>query len=242
MLANAMANTSTSKVAIITAAGRGMGAACAEELFRRGYKVALMSTSDAARQLAHRLDGIGLRGSVVVPADLARLVDETLDTWGRIDAVVNSTGHPPKGPLLELDDGDWHAALDLVVLNVVRMARLVTPTMVEQGSGAIVNISTFAAYEPQAAFPLSAALRAALGSFTKLYADRYAKEGVRMNCVLPGFIDSYPQDEKIVETIPMARYGTVEEIAKTVAFLLSNDAGYITGQNVRVDGSLTRSV
>ncbi len=230
------------KVAIVTAAGRGMGAACAEELFKRGYKVALLSTSDAARKLAKRFDGMGFQGSVVVPDDLKRMVDETLATWGRIDAVVNNTGHPPKGPLLELSDADWHAALDLVVLNVVRVARLVTPVMIEQGSGAFVNISTFAAYEPQAAFPLSASLRAALGSFAKLYADEHAPHGIRMNNLLPGFIDSYPQDEAIVKTIPMGRYGTTEEIAKTAAFLLSSDAGYMTGQNVRVDGSLTRSV
>jgi len=230
------------KVAIITAAGRGMGAACAEELYRRGYKVALMSTSDAARTLALRLDGIGFRGSVVVPSDLEQLVAETLAAWGRIDAVVNNTGHPPKGELLELSDGDWHAALDLVVLNAVRMARLVTPTMAEQGGGAIVNISSFAAFEPEPAFPLSAALRAALASFTKLYADRYAKNGIRMNNLLPGFVDSYPEEAPTVARIPMGRYGTVEEIAKTAAFLLSEDAGYISGQNVRVDGGLTRSV
>lgn len=230
------------RVAIVTAAGRGMGAACAEELFRRGYKLALMSTSDAARKLAHRLSGIGFRGSVVVPGDLEHLVEETMATYGRIDAVVSSTGHPPKGPLLELSDADWHAALDLVVLNVVRMARLVTPIFLEQGGGTMVNISTFAAFEPQADFPLSASLRAALGSFAKLYADRYAKDGIRMNNVLPGFIDSYPEDQGVIERIPMGRYGTVEEIAKTVAFLLSSDAGYVTGQNLRVDGSLTRSV
>ncbi len=232
----------TTKVAIVTAAGRGMGAACAEELFRRGYKVALMSTSDAARQLAGRLDGIGLMGSVVVPDDLERLVDETMASWGRVDVVVNNTGHPPKGELLELSDADWHAALDLVVLNAVRMARLVTPIMLEQGGGAFVNISTFAAFEPQASFPLSASLRAALGGFTKLYADRYASQGIRMNNVLPGFVDSYPEDPQIVAGIPMGRYGTVDEIAKTVAFLVSDDASYMTGQNVRVDGSLTRSV
>ncbi len=128
------------------------------------------------------------------------------------------------------------------MLNVVRMARLVTPIMRDQGGGAFVNISTFAAFEPQASFPLSASLRAALGSFAKLYADEHARHGIRMNNVLPGFIDSYPQDDEIVKSIPMGRYGTTDEIAKTVAFLVSSDASYMTGQNVRVDGSLTRSV
>ncbi len=229
-------------VAIVTAAGRGMGAACARELASRGYRVALMSTSEAATELATELGGLGLRGSVTEPKDLAALVDATVEKWGRIDAVVNNTGHPATGPILELSDDDWHAALDLVVLNVVRMARQVTPVMEQQGSGAIVNISTFSAYEPSADFPLSSALRAALGGFTKLFATRYAKAGIRMNNLLPGFIDSYPEQDQLVAEIPAGRFGKVEEVAKTAAFLLSGDAGYITGQNLRVDGGLTRSV
>ena len=148
----------------------------------------------------------------------------------------------PKGPLLEISDEQWHAGLDLAVLNVVRMARLVTPIMQAAGGGAIVNISTFAAYEPDPGFPVSASLRAALGSFAKLYADTYAADGIRMNNVLPGFIESYPVEENTVARIPMGRAGTVEEIAKTVAFLLSDGAGYITGQNIKVDGGITRSV
>ena len=230
------------RVAIVTAAGHGMGAACARELAARGYGVALMSISEAASELASELGGLGLRGSVTEAADLRRLVAATVGRWGRVDAVVNNTGHPPTGPILELADEDWHAALDLVVLNVVRMVRLVTPIMERQGSGAFVNISTFSAYEPSPDFPLSSALRAALGSFTKLFASRYAPAGIRMNNILPGFIDSYPEEEHLVATIPAGRFGKVEEIAQTAAFLLSAEAGYITGQNLRVDGGLTRSV
>ncbi len=231
-----------SKVAIVTAAGRGMGAAIAVELKARGYRLALMSPSGGAEGLAHGLGAIGLTGSVTEPRDLERLVETTLDAHGRIDGVVNNTGHPPSGPLLDVTDEAWHAGLDLVFLNVVRLARLVTPVMERQGGGAFVNISTYGALEPDAAFPVSSSLRAALGAFTKLYADRYAKAGIRMNNLLPGFINSYPEDEKRRAAIPMGRYGHVSEVAKTAAFLLSEDAGYITGQSLRVDGGLTRSV
>ena len=229
-------------MAIVTAAGKGMGAAIARELATSGYNVSLMSISGAAVELAEELGGLGMSGSVTRPDDLATLVENTVQTFGRIDAVVNNTGHPAKGPLLEIADEDWHAGLDLVVLNVVRMARLVAPIMQAQGGGALVNVSTFAAYEPDPAFPVSVSLRAALGSFTKLFADRYAVDGIRMNNVLPGFIDSYPVSDDALARIPMGRSGTVEEIARTVRFLLSADAGYLTGQNVRVDGGITRSI
>ena len=231
------------KVAILTAAGSGMGAACARELARGGYAVALMSPSGKAEALAKELGGLGLTGSVTEEANLEALVDATLERYGRIDGVVNSSGHPASGEILELTDEQWHGALDLVVLNVVRIARLVTPAMLRQGGGgAIVNISTFSAFEPSPAFPLSSSLRAALAGFTKLYADRYAAEGIRMNNILPGYVESFEIDEETRESIPMRRRGSVVEIAKTAAFLLADDPGYITGQNIRVDGGLTGSV
>jgi NAD(P)-dependent dehydrogenase (short-subunit alcohol dehydrogenase family) len=230
------------KVAIVTAAGSGMGAACARELGQRGYRVALMSPSGSARELAEELGGFGLAGSVTEVGDLESLVGATLERYGRIDGVVNSTGHPPSGEILDLTDDEWHGALDLVLLNVVRIARLVTPPMVRQGGGAIVSISTFSAFEPSPEFPLSSSLRAALAGFTKLYSDRYAADGIRMNNILPGYIESFEIDEETLSSIPMQRQGSVAEIAKIAAFLLSDDAGYITGQNIRVDGGLTRSV
>lgn len=230
------------RVAIVTAAGRGMGAAIAQELAADDYNLALMSPSGAAEALAKSLNGLGLTGSVTQPDDLQALVDQTMARYGRIDALVNHTGHPPKGDLLAIPDRDWHAGLDLLMLNVVRLARLVTPIMQAQGGGAIVNISTYAVFEPEATFPVSAPMRAALAGFTKLYADQYAAEGIRMNNLLPGFIDSLPETAERRQRIPMGRYGAVLEIAKTVRFLLSPDAGYITGQNIRVDGGLTRSV
>ena len=219
-----------------------MGAAIARELAGNGYAVAVMSPSGAAEALGKELGGIGMTGSVTSQADLQTLIDKTMDTHGRIDGVVNSTGHPPKGDLLDIPDEDWHAGLDINFLNVVRILRIVTPIMQQQGGGSVVNISTYAAFEPEIHFPVSTPVRAALAAFTKIYADKYARDNIRMNNILPGFIDSLPEVEMFKKRIPMERYGTVEEIAKTAAFLLSPDSGYITGQNLRVDGGITRSI
>jgi NAD(P)-dependent dehydrogenase (short-subunit alcohol dehydrogenase family) len=233
---------SEAKVAVVTAAGSGMGAACARELAHMGYRVALMSPSGRAGELAAEVGGFGLAGSVTEVGDLDSLVGEALDRYGRIDGVVNSTGHPPSGDILDLTDDEWHEALDLVLLNVVRIARLVTPAMVRLGGGAIVNISTYSAFEPAPEFPLSSSLRAALAGFTKLYSNRYAAEGIRMNNILPGYMENFEIDEETLHSIPMQRQGSLAEIAKTAAFLLSDGSGYITGQNIRVDGGITRSV
>ncbi len=229
-------------VAIVTAASQGMGAAIARELRARGYDLALLARSEGIDVLARELDAVAVRGSVTEAGDLERLVGAALDRFGRIDAVVNHTGHPPKGDLLAIPDADWHQGLDVVLMNVVRMARLMTPHFEAAGRGAFVNVSSFAAFEPDSDFPVSAALRTALASFTKLYADRYAKAGIRMNNLLPGFIDSLPEKPERTARIPMGRYGTVAEVAKTAAFLLSDDAAYITGQNIFVDGGLVRGL
>lgn len=230
------------KVAIVTAASKGMGAACASELAARGFKVALLARSESVLKLAEELGGIGVTGSVTNKEDLKRLVDNTMKAYGRIDVVVNNTGHPAKGDLLLLTEDQWRKGMDMVMLNVAKMAQLVIPIMTKQGGGSFVNISTFAAYEPSPKFPISSVLRAALGSYTKLLADEYAASNIRINNVLPGFIDSYDVDDETISRIPMNRAGKVEEVAKTVAFLVSDDAGYITGQNIKVDGGITRSV
>lgn len=233
---------STDKVAIITAGGSGMGAAAARKLAADGYRVAILSSSGKGEALAAELGGLGVTGSNRSPEDLARLVDATLQQWGRLDAVVNSAGHGPKGPLLEISDDDWHLGMEFYLLNVVRIARLVAPVMKRQKSGAIVNISTYATFEPEALFPTSGVFRAGLAAFTKVFADEYAEHNVRMNNVLPGFIDSLPEKEDRRARIPMGRYGTAEEVADLIAFLASDASSYITGQNIRIDGGITRSV
>lgn len=233
---------STDKVAIVTAGGSGMGAGAARKLAEDGFHVAILSSSGKGEALAKELGGLGVTGSNQAPADLSRLVDETVARWGRIDAVVNSAGHGPNGSLLEISDADWHLGMEMYLLNVVRIARLVAPVMQSQQSGSIVNISTYATFEPEALFPTSGVFRAGLAAFTKLFADRYAADKVRMNNVLPGFVDSLPEKQERRERIPMGRYGKVGEVSELAAFLASDRAAYITGQNIRIDGGITRSV
>ncbi len=237
-----MTDQAAEKVAIITAGGSGMGADAARKLAGEGWKVAILSSSGKGEALAEELGGLGVTGSNREPTDLQRLVDETMARWGRVDALVNSAGHGPKGPVLEIGDEDWHAGMEVYLLNVIRPTRLVTPVMAAQGGGAIVNISTFAAFEPDPLFPTSGVFRAALASFTKLFADKFAGDNIRMNNVLPGFIDSLPETEDRRARIPMGRYGRAEEVSALISFLVSEPAAYITGQNLRIDGGLTRSV
>ncbi|MBO9356200.1 SDR family oxidoreductase [Bordetella petrii] len=233
---------STEKVALITAGGSGMGAAAARKLAQDGFRVAILSSSGKGEQLAGELGGLGITGSNLRPEDIARLVDSAMQRWGRIDAVVNSAGHGPKGKLLDISDADWHLGMDYYLMNVVRITRLVAPIMRRQRGGSIVNISTYATFEPEALFPTSGVFRAGLAAFAKVFADEYAPDNVRMNNVLPGFIDSLPEKDDRRRRIPMGRYGRADEVAELIAFLASDKAGYITGQNLRIDGGITRSV
>lgn len=230
------------KVALITAGGSGMGAAAARHLAGQGWKVGILSSSGKGEALAAELGGLGVTGSNQSSGDLGRLVDQAMTRWGRIDGLVNSAGHGPRAPILEISDEDWHRGIDVYFLNVVRATRLVAPIMADQGGGAIVNISTAWAFEPSAMFPTSAVARAGLAAFTRIFCDEFSTKNVRMNNVLPGWIDSLPGTEERRQMVPMGRYGRSEEIAATVAFLLSEGAGYITGQNLTVDGGLTRRI
>lgn len=231
------------KVALITAGGSGMGADSARALAADGFKVGILSSSGKGEALAKELGGVGVTGTNKSSADIQKLIDAAMGKWGRIDALVNSAGHGPRAPVLELTDEDWHEGMEVYFLNAVRAARLVTPIMQKQGSGAIINISTFAAFEPSPVFPTSGVMRAGLAAFSKLFADQYAPDNIRMNNVLPGFIDSLPEKEEFRSMIPMGRYGnSLKEIASVVAFLASDGGAYITGQNIRVDGGITRSV
>jgi NAD(P)-dependent dehydrogenase (short-subunit alcohol dehydrogenase family) len=229
-------------VALVVAGGSGIGADAARLLAEQGWRVGVMSSSGKGEALGEELGGIGHTGSYLDPAALASFVARAESAFGRIDGVVNGAGHGPKGDLLAISDEDWHRGMDYYLLNVVRMARLVTPIMEAAGAGSIVNVSTFAAFEPDPDFPTSAVFRAGLADFAKLYARRYAAAGIRMNNVLPGFIDSLPEKPERLERIPAGRYGEVRELSRVIGFLLSSDSSYVTGQNLVVDGGLTKAL
>ena len=228
------------KTCLVIGGGRGMGAATAREMQKRGYKLSLMSPSDSCEQLAEELNGIALRGKAEVPENLKSIIDFTMEKYGRIDSVLVHVGGPPKGDLLEIEDEDWDKANQMIIKPVIRIAKLVTPIMLEQGGGSIVNITTFSAFEPSLTFPTSSVYRAGVSSFTKLFSDRYGADNIRMNCLLPGFTDSLNLPDEFAKLSSLNRLARAEEQAKAAAFLLSDDSSYITGQSIRSDGGVTR--
>jgi len=230
------------KVAVFIAAGTGIGANAAKHLSSRGYNVGILSSSGKGEKLANSMGGIGLTGSNQSTVDIKNILDKVVNKWGRIDVLVNSAGHGPKGQIIELTNEDWLMGMETYFLNVVKATRIVTPIMQKQKNGSIINISTFATFEPDSSFPTSSIFRAGLSSFTKLYSNEYAKDNIRMNNILPGFIDSLPEKDEFKKRIPLGRYGKVSEISAVIELLSSEGGAYITGQNIRVDGGITKSV
>ena len=230
------------KIAVLIAAGSGMGADAAKVLSNDGYKIAIMSSSGKGEKLATKLKGIGYTGSNQDQKNIKNFINLVLDKWGRIDVLVNSAGHGPKGEILKISDEEWIKSMETYFLNVVRATRLVTPIMKKQRNGSIINISTYAIFEPEKSFPTSGVMRARLASFMKIYSDEYAKYNIRMNNILPGFIDSLKPKKEFIDRVPLKRVGKVSEISSVVKLLASKSGAYITGQNIRVDGGITRSV
>ena len=230
------------KVAVFIAAGTGMGADSAKLLSSKGYKIAIMSSSGKGAELANKLKGLGYTGSNLKERDISTFINKVINFYGRIDVLINSAGHGPKGEILELSDNDWSKGMETYFLNVVRATRLVTPIMKKQKGGSIINISTFATFEPEKSFPTSGVMRAGLSSFVKIYSDEYAKYNIRINNILPGFIESLKPNEEFLKRVPLKRAGKVSEISAVVKLLASDSGSYITGQNIKVDGGITRSI
>lgn len=244
------------KVAIMTGTGQGIGKGCAIEMAKAGYKVSLMSPSNRSIDLTKELGGIGRSGSVLDVDDLQAMVDDTMNEYGRIDVVVSNMGHGGgvpeaiktvgfdpdfEGPLLDLPDELWHESLDMYVLNVVKLARIITPIMIDQGGGSFVNISSMNTVEPRAPYPMSM-LRGALHSFSKMFGDRYARHNINMNNLMPGFCENVNLSEFARTSIPAQRPALFSEIGQACVFLASDGARYINGQSILSDGGMNRAV
>ena len=249
-------NDNTQPTAIVTAASKGIGAACARHLAGLGYRLAIMARSDAIHDVAAGIGAKAFQADVTQPEDLARFVADAHAHLGRIDAVVANTGLSgdldtydgsffdinQDASITDHDDAYWTDMFDLQFMNVVRLARLLTPIMRDQGKGAIVNISAMISKEPHYAFPSSSTIRRALDGYVKLYADRHARDGIRMNSVSPGLVSNFTWNQAQLDAVPMRRPVDPEELARIVAFLLSDDAAYINGQNILADGGFNRGV
>ncbi len=230
------------RVAVLIAAGSGMGADAAKTLNKNNFNVAIMSSSGKGEKLAKKLKGFGYTGSNLDTENIKEFINLVVRRWGRIDVLVNSAGHASKGDLLKITDGEWFNSMETYFLNVVRTLRYVTPIMKKQKYGSIINISTYATFEPEKSFPTSGVIRASLSSFSKIYADEYAKYNIRINNILPGFIDSIKPKTEFLKRVPLNRVGKVSEISALIKLLSSEEGSYITGQNIRVDGGITRSI
>lgn len=253
------------KVALVAAAGQGLGYGTARALAREGARVSICSHLEDEIQAAKAqlLEETGVTVLAQVcdvrdPAAITAWVDNTAAEWGRIDALFVNAGGPPAGFFKELTDAQWQAAFELTLLSSVRMIRAVLPHMT--GGGAIVASTSSSVREPIERLGLSNVMRAGVAGLIKTLASELASDGVRINTLIPGRIDTarVAQLDQIkanktgksfeevraasVGTIPMGRLGTIDEYGTAAAFLLSDSASYITGATLRIDGGKMRSV
>ena len=241
------------RTAIVCGASAGMGLAIARALADEGANVAMFARRrDLLEREAERIGALAVRGDLRDPGDLRKLVDRTLKAFGGVDVLVNNGGGPPRGTALDVDAAAVESAVELLLVPVVRLTTLCLQHLVRSGRGRIVNIESSSVREPVDGLALSNAVRPGVIGWAKTLAREIGPKGITVNTIAPGRIDtdrlaevygSNPDARRQAEAqIPLKRFGTPEEVARVACFLASEQAGYVTGAVIPVDGGLTRSL
>ncbi|RCW45704.1 2-hydroxycyclohexanecarboxyl-CoA dehydrogenase [Halopolyspora algeriensis] len=242
------------KIAVVTGAGRGIGRAIAEKLAAEAATVVVSDVDEAsAVATAHAIGGkaVGLRADVASTESVEALVGDVRSRFGRIDVLVNNAGWDKAEPFLDSRESDWERIIAINLVGTLNTTKAVLPLMVEQGSGSVVNLGSDAARVGSSGEAVYSAAKGGVVSFTKTIAREMARHRITVNCVCPGPTDtelfaSIGGDdpklrESLTKAIPFRRLGDPQDLANTVAFFASDEAGYITGQTVSVSGGLTMS-
>lgn len=246
-----MENTAV-KTALVTGASRGIGAAIAKKLAARGFMVIINygHSSAAAEEVKNQIEQAGgqavlMQGDVSSGDDVDRMFKDIKKTWGRLDVLVNNAGINRDTLLVRMKENQWDAVLSTDLKSVFFTTKAAASLMMRQRSGSIINIASVVGITGNAGQANYAAAKAGVIGFTKSAAKELAARGIRVNAIAPGFIetdmtDAIPEKirEGMLETIPLRRGGKAEDVANAVAFLASDDAGYITGQVLKVDGGM----
>ncbi|ORE90593.1 short-chain dehydrogenase/reductase SDR [Aurantimonas sp. 22II-16-19i] len=219
------------------AGSRGIGGAIAEAIAESGTIVHTFSRSGLAPVM--QPGAVHFAGDLSSAADIEAFAARVSAVSPQLDILVNNSGHAPSGAFDELDDADWQAGFELLFMSVVRSSHCFLPMLRRGAPGSvIVNVSTFAALQPDLDFPISSVLRLALTNYAKAFATVHAGEGMRMVNVLPGFVDSYPMKPGRLARIPSGRYAQVKEFGRAVAALTMPQMNYLNGTDILIDGGL----
>ena len=239
------------RTAIVCGASQGMGLAIAEVLSAEAANVTMLARRrEPLEREAERLGALAVRGDVTNPGHLEAVVARTLEAFGGIDILVNSSGGPPRAEAAEVTDDQVEAAVELLLLSAIRLTRLCLPHLRSSGHGRVLTIASTSVLEPIPALALSNAIRPGVVGWMKTLAREVGADGVTVNVIAPGRIDTErlrevypdgPTDADLLE-IPLRRFGAAREIGEVAAFLASDRASYVTGTVIPVDGGLTRGL